>query len=122
MRKFCFPRLYISLALVVASNIGVAAGAFAADQRIVVAQAAEKYEKVSGQADGVVKAVDLEERRIRIEHGPISGSLQMMGMTMAFKVAPGVDMSALAPGVKIRFTVARDAKGLFLIEKIEPAK
>lgn len=122
MRIFCLQRLHIFPAFAVATYIGVAAGAYAADQRIVVAQAAEKSEKMSGQAEGVVKAVDLEERRIRIEHGPISGSLQMMGMTMAFKVAPGVDMSALAPGAKIRFTVVRDAKGLFLIEKIEPAK
>lgn len=93
-----------------------------AAQPLVVAQAVEKSEKVSGQAEGVVKAVDTEERRIRIEHGPITGTLQMTGMTMAFKVAPGIDVSTLAPGTKIKFTVTRDENRQFLIEKIEPAK
>lgn len=109
------------LAVIAAAIAGAAASQAGAGQRLVVAQA-ETSAKVSGQGEGVVKAVDTEERRIRIEHGPITGTLQMSGMAMAFRVAPGIDVSAFAPGAKVKFTLTRDENRQFVIEKIEPAK
>ena len=43
-------------------------------------------------------------------------------MTMAFRVAPSVDLSSLSKGVKIKFTISRDAKGLYVIEDVQPEK
>lgn len=101
-----------------------ASGAFAREAAapIVLAQAAQKAEKVSGQAEGVIKAIDAEDRKLLINHGPVKGTLEMAGMTMPFKVAPGIDLAAFKPGAKVKFTVTRDEKGLFLIEKIEAEK
>lgn len=109
------------LAVIAAAIAGAAASQAGAAQRLVVAQA-ETSAKVSGQGEGVVKAVDTEERRIRIEHGPITGTLQMSGMAMAFRVAPGIDVSVFAPGTKVKFTLTRDENRQFVIEKIEAAK
>jgi Cu/Ag efflux protein CusF len=41
-------------------------------------------------------------------------------MTMAFRVAPNVDLSGLSKGMKIKFTISRDAKGLYVIESVQP--
>lgn len=88
----------------------------------VAAEAAEKAGKTTGQGDGVVRAVDPDERRIMITHGPVSGPLEMSPMTMAFRVAPNVDLSALSKGMKIKFTISRDSKGLYVIEDVQPEK
>jgi Cu/Ag efflux protein CusF len=110
------------LAICAGLLLGAAPSVRAAEQRVILVQAVEKSEKVSGQGEGVVKAVDTEERRIRIEHGPITGTLQMSGMAMAFRVAPGIDISGFAPGTKVKFTLTRDENRQFVIEKIEAAK
>jgi Cu/Ag efflux protein CusF len=86
------------------------------------AQAAATAGKVSGQGEGVVRAVDAEERRIMITHGPVAGPLEMSPMTMAFRVAPNVDLSSLSKGMKIKFTISRDEKGLYVIEDVQPEK
>jgi Cu/Ag efflux protein CusF len=88
----------------------------------VIVQAAETAGKTTGQGDGVVRAVDADERRIMITHGPVSGPLEMSPMTMAFRVAPNVDLSSLSKGMKIKFTISRDAKGLYVIEDVQPEK
>ncbi|MGJ0395874.1 MAG: copper-binding protein [Methylocystis sp.] len=88
----------------------------------VIVQAAETADKTTGQGDGVVRAVDADERRIMITHGPVSGPLEMSPMTMAFRVAPNVDLSSLSKGMKIKFTISRDAKGLYVIENVQPEK
>jgi len=84
-----------------------------------VAQA-EKAEKTTGQGEGVVRAIDADERRLMITHGPVTGALEMSAMTMAFHVAPGVDLAKLSKGMKIKFTISRDAKGLYVIEDVRP--
>ncbi|MFO1102005.1 MAG: copper-binding protein [Methylocystis sp.] len=89
---------------------------------LVIAQAAETAGKTTGQGDGVVRAIDADERRIMITHGPVSGPLEMSPMTMAFRVAPNVDLSSLSKGMKIKFTISRDAKGLYVVEDVQPEK
>jgi Cu(I)/Ag(I) efflux system periplasmic protein CusF len=96
---------------------GVAnAGALDMTPRLVVAQAAEKP-----AGEGVIKSVDAGERKLVIKHGPIR-ALQMPGMTMPFGVAPDVDLSGLAPGAKVKFTLGRDATGIYVIDQISRAK
>lgn len=98
---------------------GAAAAAAVKDlPRFAVAQA----EKTTGRGEGVVRAVDTDERRLMITHGPVSGPLEMSPMTMAFRVAPNVDLSSLSKGMKIKFTISRDAKGLYVIEDVQPEK
>jgi Cu/Ag efflux protein CusF len=87
-----------------------------ATQRFVVAQAAEKP-----AGEGVIKSVDVGERKLVIKHGPIR-TLQMPGMTMPFGVAPDVDLTGFAPGAKVKFTLGRDATGIYVIDQISRAK
>ncbi len=77
---------------------------------------AQAIDKASGE--GVVKGVNATERKVQIEHGPIP-ALQWPAMTMAFDVAPDVDLKGLSSGAKIKFTLSRDAKSLWVIDKIQ---
>jgi len=82
--------------------------------------AAQAQEKLVGEGEGVVDRVNADERQIMITHGPISGTLTMSSMTMAFGVTPDVDLSGLARGAKVKFRVTRDAKGRYVIDQIHP--
>ncbi|CCJ05905.1 copper-binding protein [Methylocystis sp. SC2] len=118
--RYAFARVVACAAIPV--GIGGAAASVAVQNppRDTVAQATEGAEKTTGQGEGVVRAVDADERRIMITHGPVSGPLEMSPMTMAFRVAPSVDLSSLSKGMKIKFTISRDAKGLYVIEDVRP--
>ncbi|MBM3562414.1 MAG: copper-binding protein [Alphaproteobacteria bacterium] len=113
-------RLIWSVTACVAISAGIggaATGAAVMDPpRFVLAQA----EKTTGHGEGVVRAIDADERRLMITHGPVAGPLEMSPMTMAFHVAPKVDLSSLSKGMKIKFTISRDAKGLYIIEDVQP--
>lgn len=100
---------------------GVSAGA-AIDNSSRSSFAVAQVEKTTGHGEGVVRAIDAEERKLMITHGPVSGPLEMSPMTMAFRVTPTVDLSALSKGMKIKFTISRDAKGLYVIEDVQPEK
>jgi Cu/Ag efflux protein CusF len=69
-------------------------------QRLVVAQIGEKP-----SGEGLIKTVDRAKRKVEITHGPIA-ALKWPGKTMAFNVAPNVDLTALAVGAK-RFEPAQ---------------
>ncbi|MBG0797692.1 copper-binding protein [Methylocystis sp. L43] len=117
--RYAFARVAACAAI----SIGIGgASASAGAPRDTVAQATENAEKTTGQGEGVVRAVDADDRRLMITHGPIAGPLEMSPMTMAFRVAPGVDLSSLSKGMKIKFTISRDAKGLYVIEDVRPEK
>ncbi|MGJ0532463.1 copper-binding protein [Methylocystis sp.] len=113
---------FARLAVCAAISIGIGGAAVQGAPRYTVAEATEQTEKTTGQGEGVVRAVDADERRIMITHGPVSGPLEMSPMTMAFRVAPNVDLSSLSKGMKIKFTISRDAKGLYVIEDVRPEK
>lgn len=80
-------------------------------QRLV----AETAQQASGE--GVIKGVNAQERKLQIAHGPIP-ALQWPAMTMAFSVAPELNLSGIQPGAKVKFTLDRDAKGLWVIKEI----
>ncbi len=84
--------------------------------------AAQNQEKPVGKAEGVIKGVDASEHQLMITHGPISGGVQMPGMTMSFRVAPDVDLSRLEKGSKVKFTVTRDEKGRYTITTVSQEK
>ncbi len=60
--------------------------------------------------EGVVRKLDLENRKITLKHGDIK-NLDMPGMTMVFRLQQGISLDALKPGDKV----------LFHVEKIEGA-
>jgi len=120
MQSCCFRASDLAAIFAAAIIVGggvASAGALDATQRFVVAQA--PAEKPTGE--GVIKSVDASEHKLVIKHGPIR-ALQMPGMTMPFGVAPDVDLSGLAPGAKVKFTLGRDATGIYVIDQISRAK
>lgn len=79
---------------------------------------AQDTERPVGEAEGVIRGVDAEEHKLMITHGPIAGGVDMPAMTMAFQVAPGVDLSRFEKGQSVKFTVTRDDKGRYLVTNI----
>ncbi|MEK4031937.1 copper-binding protein [Methylocystis sp. IM3] len=95
----------------IALAVGLASGAVA-----------QNKEPPVGKAEGVIRGVDPDEHKLMIAHGPISGGIDMPAMTMAFQVAPGVDLSSLEKGQTVKFTVTRDDKGRYLVTGISRQK
>jgi Cu(I)/Ag(I) efflux system membrane fusion protein len=68
-------------------------------------------------ASGQVGEIYLEQRRIRISHGPIE-VLGWPSMTMVFDTKPGVDLSAVEVGQDIRFALVQEHAGEYVLEHI----
>ena len=71
-------------------------------------------------ADGEVRKVDKDAKKITIKHGPIQ-SLDMPAMTMVFQVKDTALLEQVKVGDKIRFA-ADKVGGAYTVTKIEPVK
>ena len=72
-------------------------------------------------AEGEVRKVDKEAKKITLKHGPIK-NLDMPGMTMVFQVKDAALLDKLAAGDKIIFTAEQDKGAMVVtgIEKVAP--
>ncbi|THF61140.1 copper-binding protein [Pseudothauera nasutitermitis] len=70
-------------------------------------------EQADSLAEGTVRRVDAAAGAVSIAHGPIP-QLGMGPMTMRFQAAPGVDVSTLKAGDKIRFEAGAQGEQLIL--------
>ncbi|MES2244976.1 MAG: copper-binding protein [Pseudomonadota bacterium] len=71
-------------------------------------------------ADGEVRKVDKEAKKITMKHGEIK-NLDMPGMTMVFQVKDPAMLDKVKAGDKVRFT-AEKAGGAIVVTDIQPAK
>ena len=71
-------------------------------------------------ADGEVRKVDKEAKKITIKHGPLQ-NLDMPAMTMVFQVADPTLLGQVKAGDKVKFE-AQKLGGAFTVTKIEVAK
>ncbi len=71
-------------------------------------------------ADGEVRKVDMENKKITIKHGVIK-NLDMPGMTMVFQVKDAALLSRAKVGDKIRFSAEQSGSAI-VITDIRPAK
>lgn len=71
-------------------------------------------------ADGEVRKVDKEAKKITLRHGPLA-NLDMPAMTMVFQVKDPAMLDQVKQGDKVKFQ-AEKVGGAFTITKIEPAK
>ncbi|MBI5278428.1 MAG: copper-binding protein [Burkholderiales bacterium] len=74
----------------------------------------------SHMADGEVRKIDKEAKKITLKHGPIR-SLDMPPMTMVFHVANVALLDRVKPGDKVQFAAANDG-GKLTVTAIEPSK
>ncbi|MSQ65902.1 MAG: copper-binding protein [Limnohabitans sp.] len=68
-------------------------------------------------AEGVVRKLDPENRKITIKHGDIK-NLQMLGMTMVFRLQETVNIDKLLTGDKVLFH-AEKIDGAFVITDLQ---
>jgi uncharacterized cupredoxin-like copper-binding protein len=71
-------------------------------------------------AEGEVRKVDKEAKKITLKHGEIK-SLDMPGMTMVFQVKGAALLDAVKQGDKVRFKAERSG-GAIVVTEIQPAK
>ena len=71
-------------------------------------------------ADGEVRKVDKDAKKVTLRHGPIK-NLDMPPMTMVFGVADAALLDKVKAGDKVRFA-ARDEGGKLTVTEIEVAK
>lgn len=71
-------------------------------------------------AEGEVRKVDMETKKITIKHGDIK-NLDMPGMTMVFQVKDPAMLDKVKTGDKIRFK-AEKTGGAIVVTDIVPAK
>jgi Cu/Ag efflux protein CusF len=71
-------------------------------------------------ADGEVRKVDKEAKKITLKHGPIT-NLDMPAMTMVFQVKDPAMLDQVKAGDKVRFQ-AEKIGGAFTVTRIETAK
>ena len=74
----------------------------------------------NGMAEGEVRKVDKDAKKITIKHGPLQ-KLDMPAMTMVFQVKDPAMLHQVKAGDKIKFD-AEKLGGAFTVTKIEPAK
>ena len=75
---------------------------------------------MSNMADGEVRKVDKETKKITLKHGVIK-SLDMPGMTMVFGVKDAAMLDGLKAGDKIKFK-AEQVGSAITVTEIQPVK
>jgi Cu(I)/Ag(I) efflux system membrane fusion protein len=71
---------------------------------------------VTAFGSGWIEEIHLDDRRMRVSHGPIS-ELSWPAMNMDFEVGADVDLEAFEVGQDIRFQLRQSASGRFMIDR-----
>ena len=71
-------------------------------------------------ADGEIKKIDKDNKKLTIKHGEIK-NLDMPGMTMVFQVKDAAMIDGVKVGDKIRFVAEKGATG-FVVSEIQAMK
>jgi Cu(I)/Ag(I) efflux system periplasmic protein CusF len=103
------------LATIVTFSLSLAAVPALADKDHAKHQAG-----AAGMADGEIRKVDKDAKKITIKHGPMP-SLDMPPMTMVFQVKDPAMLEQVKAGDKVKFE-AQKLGGAYTVTKIEAAK
>jgi Cu/Ag efflux protein CusF len=72
------------------------------------------------QGTGTVNSIDAAAHKVNVSHGSIP-TIGRPAMTVDFAVAPSVDLRAVKPGTRIKFTIEQGEGGMYVIQSITPA-
>ena len=75
---------------------------------------------MADMADGEIRKIDMDNKKITIKHGEIK-NLDMPGMTMVFQVKDPAMLTTVKTGDKVRFK-AEKSGGAIVVTEIQPAK
>ena len=109
------------LAMVAAMGAGVSAMiplSAAADRQSAVAS--RQIAQADTLADGEIRKVNKDAKKLTIKHGPIA-NLDMPSMTMVFQVKDSAMLDQVKAGDKVRFAVDK-IDGAYVVTRIEPPK
>ena len=84
------------------------------------APAAQSAAAPVDMAEGEVRKIDKESKKVTLKHGPIK-NLDMPGMTMVFQVKDAAMLDSFKAGDKVKFKAEQTGRAYFVTE-IEPAK
>lgn len=85
------------------------------------AQSASRAPESSAQvAEGEIRKVDKDAKKITIKHGPLD-KFEMPAMTMVFQVQDAALLETVKTGDKVKFE-AEKIGGAFTVTKIEPVQ
>ncbi|MEH6813263.1 MAG: copper-binding protein [Motiliproteus sp.] len=109
----------IGLTLLLAATLQTPSIAVAHEQQHdhMKAMPAMVMENNSVVAEGVINQIVAAENKLKISHEPIK-AWNMGAMRMSFHLAPGVDISGLKEGQRIKFMLENPKIGTYLITKI----
>ncbi len=87
---------------------------------VLALAAGAAFAQVPELADGEIRRVDKDAKKITIKHGPMP-SLEMPPMTMVFQVKDPAMLEQVKAGDKVKFE-AQKLGGAFTVTRIEAAK
>jgi len=82
--------------------------------------ATAKSTSSADMAEGEIKKVDKDNKKLTIKHGEIK-NLDMPGMTMVFQVKDAAMIDSVKVGDKVRFVAEKGATG-FVVSEIQASK
>lgn len=88
---------------------------------LACAQTATAQEAGAVSGNGVLNSVDADGQSVNLTHEPIP-ALGWPTMTMDLQVDSGVDLFEFEAGQAVRFTLARGADGIYMIDWLAPAE
>ena len=118
-----FKSLFAISALVLGTTSTFAAshaGAPMAKEEAKTAAPAAGATASADMAEGEIRKVDMENKKITIKHGEIK-NLEMPGMTMVFQVKDAAMLDKVKTGDKVRFK-AEKSGGAIVVTDMEMAK
>lgn len=114
----------LNTVLFVAATLGGAISAHAASHAGAPVQTdaskSSATAATSDMAEGEIRKVDMENKKITIKHGTIK-NLDMPGMTMVFQVKDPAMLEKVKTGDKVRFS-AEKSGGAIVVTDIKPAQ
>lgn len=119
-KVYIMKRITLILASTIFSLTALPLGAQTTDHSAHHPEPAKVAQAASPMADGEVRKVDMETKKITIRHGTIE-NLGMPPMTMVFQVKDPALLDQVKAGDKIRFN-AEKSGGAFTVTRIESAQ
>lgn len=111
-------RQFISVVLIA---VFLPLSAFADDAHHADKAAATAAANADQLADGEVRQVDRDAKKLTIRHGPLPSLNMPMPMTMVYQVRDPAILDRVKSGDRIRF-IAEKISGQFTVTRIEPSK
>lgn len=112
--------LLILSSMLAAASVAQAGGHAGAPMAAPAAAPAATIAAAAPMADGEIRKVDMEAKKVTIKHGEIK-NLDMPGMTMVFQVKDPAMLNKVKAGDKIKFS-AEKAGGAIVVTDIQMAK